>query len=346
MVHPAVEYRLITTAEELSAFVPAWRDLWQRDRQASPFQSAEWLASWWEHFGNSRLRSVVITKDAHPTGFLPFYIFRDPQSSQDQLLPVGVGTTDYLDGIFAAECSREEIAGAVECLCASTAHDLLCVPQLPPHSRLLEAMRSHGSSAAFLSASEGCSRMPAVALPDLPQKIRRNAMYYRNRALRCGALELVQADAANQLQIFEELRLLHGSRWSARGEDGVLADDHVIGWHRQAIPLLAEAGLLRLMALRLRGETIAVLYSLIDRVREERTQYFYITAYSPRQAELRPGTLLIAYAIEQAAREDVTTIDMLRGDEPYKQIWHMEKRPTWCLTRYAERDARHANAAA
>ena len=180
--------------------------------------------------------------------------------------------------------------------------------------------------------------MPAVTIADLPQKIRRNAMYYRNRARRCGRLELVQADESNCKSIFEELRGLHTSRWKTRGEDGVLVDRRVINWHREAIPLLLRAGLLRLMALKLNEEFIAVLYSLIDRERDGRVQYFYITAYSPEHSELRPGTLLIAYAIEHAANEGVATIDMLRGDEGYKQIWHMEKMPTWCVTQLAGRE--------
>jgi CelD/BcsL family acetyltransferase involved in cellulose biosynthesis len=176
--------------------------------------------------------------------------------------------------------------------------------------------------------------MKAVTMAELPQKIRRNAMYYRNRAKRVGTLELVQADDLNWVDCFEDLKRLHTSRWNTRGEEGVLSDDRAVRWHREAMPLLLSAGLLRLMALRLNGETIAVLYSLIDRERGERVQYFYITAYSPEHADLRPGTLLIAYAAEHAAHEGVAIIDMLRGEESYKQIWHLEKSPTWCVTQF------------
>src|SRR5262249_52421542 len=146
------------------------------------------------------------------------------------------------------------------------------------------------------------------------------------------SLELIQADETNWEAIFAELIRLHTSRWNGRGEEGVLVDRRVVAWHREAMPLLLESGLLRLMALRLNHKIIAVLYSLVDQRRENRTQFFYITAYSPEHADLRPGTLLIAYAVEHAAREGVATIDMLRGDEDYKQIWHTEKVPTWSCT--------------
>jgi CelD/BcsL family acetyltransferase involved in cellulose biosynthesis len=266
-------------------------------------------------------------------GLLPFYVYRDEESRERQLLPLGVGTSDYLDGVFAPECSEEEILRGVEWLRGQVRHDVLSVTQLPGRSRLLAAFRD--TRREDVSDAVPCSRMKAVTMAELPQRIRRNAMYYRNRAQRRGALELVQADAASWEKIFSELVRLHTSRWRRRGEDGVLVDERVVAWHREAIPQLLDAGLLRLMALRLNEETIAVLYSLVDQVRERRTQYFYITAYSPEYADLRPGTLLIAFAAEHAAREGLTTIDMLRGDESYKQMWHMEREPTWCVTQAA-----------
>lgn len=354
MPQSSVEYRLLRTTEELNSFVPDWRSLWGRDPGALPFQSPEWLAPWWHQFGNDGLCAVVIERERKPIGFLPFYIYQD--AVKRQLLPLGVGTTDYLDGVFAPECGIEEIGGAVDVLRREAEHDELCATQLPGHSRLLDALKqrsesrdprsSDPDSLISVSPSEGCSRMPAITISELPQKIRRNAMYYRNRAQRCGRLELVQADESNWESIFEQLRSLHTSRWQTRGEDGVLVDRRVVSWHCEAIPLLLRAGLLRLMALKLNEKTIAVLYSLIDRERDRRAQYFYITAYSPEHSDLRPGTLLIAYAIEWAAQEGVVAIDMLRGDEGYKQIWHMEKVPTFCVTQCASVRGAELNPAA
>lgn len=346
---PATRFRFLRSTEELSSFVPAWWKLWERDPDAVPFQSPAWLLPWWRQFGSEELRAIVVERGGEAIAFLPFYVLHDTARRKRQLLPLGVGTTDYLDGVFAPECSLEEIRQGIEHLRREAEHDEFCVPQLPEHSRLLEALNqgtgiwNQGTEASearvLLSPSESCSRMPAVTMADLPQKIRRNAMYYRNRAQRSGKLELVQADESSWECVFEDLCRLHGLRWQTRGEDGVLVDERVVRWHRESIPLLLKAGLLRLIALRLDDQLIAVLYSLIDRNRDRRTQYFYLTAYSPEHADLRPGTLLIAYAVEHAANEGVKTIDMLRGDEEYKQIWHMQKRPTWCVTQVEHAEA-------
>ena len=126
------------------------------------------------------------------------------------------------------------------------------------------------------------------------------------------------------------LEKFHAERWDARGERGVLADKRMVAWHRESLPLLLEAGLLRMCCLRLDHEPLATLYAVADPPgRRDRTEYFYLMAHSTRHAELSPGTLLLALAIEQAAEEGVEVIDLLRGDERYKDFWHVEHTPTW-----------------
>ena len=73
-------------------------------------------------------------------------------------------------------------------------------PEAMPFQRpewLLPWWRQFGSSnpRVITINGESCSRMSAVAMAELPRKIRRNAMYYRNRALRLGSLRLTMADA-------------------------------------------------------------------------------------------------------------------------------------------------------
>jgi CelD/BcsL family acetyltransferase involved in cellulose biosynthesis len=158
-------------------------------------------------------------------------------------------------------------------------------------------------------------------------------MYYRNRAARLGQLEFVFADERTWPMFFDALVHLHTMRWQRRGESGVLADCRVLAWHREAIPILQQHGLLRLCALRHNGEVIGIAYSLVDPMTHPfRTQYVYLIAHSVQHAKLRPGTLLLAELIEHAANEGIDMIDMLRGEEEYKKLWHVESVPTYGFT--------------
>jgi CelD/BcsL family acetyltransferase involved in cellulose biosynthesis len=326
-----IDCELIRTTAELEAFQPQWNALWLEDPHAMPFQRPEWLLPWWHQFGQPDLRAVTVSQQGRLIASLPFYIYREPNSGERQLLLLGVGTTDYLDGIFSPDCRPEHVQAALDLLQTEGGWDVLHVSQLAPDSMLFQTLQRQSNVQRW--NGESCSRMRAVTMAELPVKIRRNAMYYRNRAARRGSLEFTVADSFNCAEAFDALERLHTSRWQNAGEPGVLADPRVLAWHREALPLLQRSGMLRLCSLRLNGKIIGALYSLIDPPsRPERTQYFYLTAFSPNHADLRPGTLLLGFAIEHAAKEGVRTIDMLRGEEPYKKIWHVEPIPTYALT--------------
>lgn len=342
-----VEYDLLRTTKELEDFRSEWEALWYKDPRGMPFQRPQWLLPWWHQFGQLILRSVVISQSGQPIAFLPFYIYEEPSSGERKLLPLGVSTTDYLDGLFAPECKLENLLTALDLLCAERGWDILYASQLLPGSLLYQALvQSHRPAQQFHSAS--CSRMPAARVTDLPTKIRHNALYYRNRAARSGKLEFNVADASNLVESFDALQRLHTVRWRIHGEPGVLSDVRMLAWHREAIPQLHACGALRLCLLHLDSEVIAALYSLIDPTnRISRNQYVYITAYSPDHANLSPGTILLAEVLEQAFKEGVQTVDMLRGEEPYKRMWHVETVPTYGFTlRRATALGRHEQTAA
>lgn len=324
-----VTYHLLRSSSELRAALPRWSALWRDDPAATPFQSPEWLAPWWRQFGTDDLRAVAIARDGAWIGFLPFYLFREPYTGERQLLPLGISSSHYLDGLFAPACTAAQIKDALELLLRQPGWDVFYASQLPPHSRLFHAVRQINAAQVRELEGESCSRMRAMSIAELPGKIRRNTLYCRNCAMRQGKLELQIADFSNWAEAFGALRRLHAERWLERGETGVLTDDRTLEWHRETLPLLERSGFLRLCSLRLNGEIIAAHYSLVDPPwRPMRTQYVYLTGCSTRHSALRPGTLLLAMASEHAAEEGVAIIDMLRSSEACKQLWHLEWRAT------------------
>ena len=339
---PDIEFSVLRNTKQLQEFVPIWSALWKADVYATPFQHPAWLLPWWRHFGQPDLRAIVLRRQGRPIGLLPLYLYSGVEpGAPRKLLALGAGTTDYLDGIFAPGCTVAHVRQAFELLAAEDTWNTLDILQLRPGSLLARALAETPGVRAIESLS--CSRGPARSISELPVKIRRNAMYYRNRAMRRGSLTLTYAGPKGLAQTFEELARMHTARWQQAGEPGVLTDERVLAWHREALPQLERAGLLRLCTLRLDDTVLGILYSLADPARRHRTgpatdeekispdgrtQYFYLTAYSPDCADLRPGTLLLALAIEQAAAEGFHTIDMLRGEETYKHLWHLEAAPT------------------
>jgi CelD/BcsL family acetyltransferase involved in cellulose biosynthesis len=321
---------VIRTTQELEAFTPGWTALWREDRNATPFQSPEWLLPWWRQFQQPDLRAVVITDGGRTAAFLPFYVYREPSTGERQLLLLGAGTSDYVDGVFAPSTGSDHVRAALDVLIEEGGWDGLYLSQIRPESILLQPLEQSRKLNGKRYDSASCSRMPARRMAELPVKIRRNAMYYRNRAMRLGSLDLAIADESNCEESFEGLQRLHTERWQMRGEPGVLADERVLAWHREAVPRLQRSGMLRLYSLLLNGEKMAFLYSLADPPwRRPRLLYVYLPGHAAKFAELRPGTVLLALATESAANECMDEVDLLRGEEAYKQIWHPTPVPTY-----------------
>jgi CelD/BcsL family acetyltransferase involved in cellulose biosynthesis len=146
--------------------------------------------------------------------------------------------------------------------------------------------------------------------------------YYRRRLRRIGSEEIELARLDSFHEIFERFLQLHRARWVGRGQSGVLGDDRVQNFHRDAAQRMLLSGTLRLYALRSRGGIIAALYGFAHRGHT----YYYLSGFDPEFAPYSPGTLLIGHAIEEAVREGSANFDFLRGREAYKYLWGAKAR--------------------
>ena len=65
----------INEVEQLQSLRLTWRDLWQRTRNATFFQSLDWLECYWKHFGqNQKLRVLIPSLAGRPMGIVPLVV--------------------------------------------------------------------------------------------------------------------------------------------------------------------------------------------------------------------------------------------------------------------------------
>jgi CelD/BcsL family acetyltransferase involved in cellulose biosynthesis len=317
----------VTTAEGLAALAPAWSRLWQQAPSATPFQAPAWLIPWWHHFGQRELVALGAFEGDRLAGLLPLYIYEEPPLRK--LLPVGIGTSDWLDALCLP--GREhEVAAALLAAIARRAErfDVCDLQPLPPESPLLEAA-ADGLADERL-ALEPCPvlRLAAAGEPleaSLPPRRRRKLRYYQRRAETAGELRFETAAAGGLRELLAAFGELHAARWARQGLPGMLADEAVRAFHAEAAPALLAEGILRLHALRLDGRIVAILYGLLAK----RRLHLYLSGFDPDLGGLGVGTLVIRHAMEQAAREGVREFDFLRGREAHKYRWGARDRPSY-----------------
>jgi CelD/BcsL family acetyltransferase involved in cellulose biosynthesis len=312
----------------LQALEGEWQRLWQR-AGARPFQSPGWLIPWYRHVGRGELACVAVREGGELVGFAPLYVYEDKQRVR-HLFPLGIATTDYLDAICAPGREQEVVAAlAAHIASHRDAWDVVEAPQLDAAAHLLRCCWP----ASLRAQLTECEPNPVVPLArPLPASFAQRLERARRRIARQGRVDYEAATASSLDALLGELARLHASRWAQRELPGVLGDA-VMDWHREAARQLQAQGLLRLIALKLEGRIIGVIYAIADAPRaRQRRWYSYIGGFDPAWAASSPGSLLLGHAIDRARAEAATHFDLLRGAEEYKYRWGAIDQPMFALS--------------
>ena len=318
----------VRRAAGLAALEPEWQRLASGCQAATVFQTFEWNAAWWKHFGRvpGRHLRVVTFRDTAGTlvGLAPLMTSFWYATALRRLSFLGTGTSDYLDVLAAPGWEDAVSEGLYAYLEHVGGWQIADFQQLREGGYLRERRPPEGGRlVSFDAAGEPC---PYLALPSgwdmllqgLGKKTRTNIGYYDRALHKVYAVEA--GPVTDEAELDEELsRLfeLHQRRWNQRWLPGVFGGGRVQAFHRDAARRLLQKGWLRLFSLRLDGLTQASLYCFAygDRL------CYYQGGFEPTLARLSLGTVLTARAIQSAIGEGRQVFDFLRGDEPYKAKW-------------------------
>ncbi|WP_095407377.1 GNAT family N-acetyltransferase [Mongoliimonas terrestris] len=308
---PSIAVRLVTDRPGLVALEPGWWALFRACAQATPFQSPAWLLAWTSAFAPADLRVAAAFAGDHLVGLAPFW-HEDGRYGR-RLLPLGIGVSDDLDILVHPDHPSAGQAMLAR-LVADADWDVLGLEDCLPGAAALTLPVPD----SFDDSVEPQAVRPTLALGDagfdaVPARKRRSL----RRSERMAGADLSFAIDDDTDAFLDDLMRLHRARWQARGEDGVLADPAVARFHRDALPRLQVAGLVRLHRLRIEGRPAAAIYALCHRG----VTAPYIGGLDPAFTDVAAGSLAMGHLIRTAAAEGDHTIDFLRGAEPYKYLW-------------------------
>jgi CelD/BcsL family acetyltransferase involved in cellulose biosynthesis len=320
--------------DDLRALEREWAGLFAEARGVTPFLHPAWLLAWCEAFGVERVCAAVVRHGS--TGrLLAVLPSCETGDARATLALLGGDVSDHRGPVIRAGVEIE--AGHALFTWAESRHSRAVFDDLPG---------SHPWASA--AVPHGWRRAPACVCPTAPlpgsveqwraglgHGLRRNLRRYTARIEHLGRVDRLVADERNVSEIIEAFIRLHGARWLARGQAGVLDAAAAQRFHRTSAPRLQRAGLLRLHAWKLDGQVVAVQHVLVH----ERRAYGYLAGYDPALSSLSIGTVLVAAACEHAIAEGRREFDFLRGVEPYKYAWGAINQNTWRLRWSRDDDA-------
>lgn len=317
-----IDIEEVTTVDALETLRPEWSALYERCAGATPFQSPEWLLSWWKYFGAGELWVLALRRAGAMVGLAPFFLGAWGERGLRYLWLIGTGITDRLDLLL--EPGLESIGGARivdHLLRRRDRWDLADFQELGADSPLLTA--SSTCSLPYRIVPQSVS--PRLCLPEgrIPfQKVLspihgRNLRRARRRLEGAGPFHFEQADEQSLPGLLDALFLLHENRWEKREGSGVLGDPTIRAFHREAASGFLKRSALRLDALRFKETIVATLYAF----QKGSVLYCYLSGFDSERAYYSPGAILLEHVIEAAIRSGLREVDFLRGEEPYKYLW-------------------------
>lgn len=313
-----LELEVINSLSRLHDIRREWSRLEASLPDLTPFQTPEWLLTWWHHFGGGELQVYAFRAAGRLVAIVPAFLHH--WEGRRQLTLIGSGISDYLDPLIAAGEQERVVRCLREHLQSQPAWDI-CIWQDLSADTPLAALGHEARMSAQCELDQPCSAICIdQAFADYwaarPSGLRRNERRYRSKAEQLAPL-VITVNRSNDKECVDALVRLHSARWREQGEPGMIAANRSANFLRDIAQEFALREMLLLFSLRFQGEIAAVILGFPYR----NVIYAYLSAFDPSYGALGFGRLLLFEALQYAFKGGYSSWNFLRGSEAYKFDW-------------------------
>ena len=314
-----------------------WSALFERCDDRTPFNSWEWLFSWWQSYGaGSLLRIVTFRQDGELVGIVPLYLSK--QKSEFglgcrllRLVGDGSADSDYL-GWLVPEKRNADIASAFgKWLNASDEWDALLLREIANRSAMPVVLKTAMTPGRLLVRSD-YGLCAALELPASIESFLRARQGRFRTKLRALLKRLDEGDILCELDCststlrrrLRSLFELHQARWQSAGEPGVFGKRSKRLFYARFATRYHRRGWLRLYSLRINESYLA--HQLC--FQEGDTVYLLQEGFDVENPSCSYGQMLRAAVIRHLIDVGVKRYDFLGGYSRHKEIWGAHQEPS------------------
>jgi CelD/BcsL family acetyltransferase involved in cellulose biosynthesis len=344
----------INCLEDLQPYRLHWRSLLSETREASFFQSWDWLQAFWRHFGDGhRLRVLLVTSQGSLLGVLPLMVARE----RTRLGTLRVLTYPLRDwSTFYAPIGPNPTATLTAGLryvrAAPRDWDLL---DLRWTNKQIDCGRSPAAMefAGFSPRSQIWKTSHFIDMDTSWQaywasrsnKLRNNVHRNGHRADQLGTVVYERfrppgtafGDGQPGWELFEECLELAARSWQGSSASGTtLSHPEVREFFREAHEAAARAGAVDINLLRISGRLIAFNYNYVFAGRIQGLRM----GYDPDFRFVGPGMLLLARTLQDSFLRGDRQLDLGVDPAGYKRVWCTRTLNSYRYTHYASSSPR------
>lgn len=319
----------ILTAEDLSAYAPAWNSLWERSDVAFPTSRAECILLWKDRFApNTGFHVVIVESDGRCVAGMPVY-------RSNKLGPLRTGMPAGNDWSYCGDLLLDRSADT-ESVLERFFHGLEILPfdvywidpvrfERPQWVLFREFMEKTGRKSQWL---------PRYRTAVLQLDADREALFSTWNKREVGNIDRrikkwfhsdscsmqILSDAGEILARLPDCFALEDLGWKGK-DGGSILQQGMDGYFLEQARLLSQNDLLRLCLLNFEKETVAFRYCF----RAKRTLFSWKTSYAPAHRSKSPGQVLLRMIIDRLLHDaEIDRLDFCGISAPNQMIWNPE----------------------
>jgi len=321
--------KIIQTDEEFAALEPVWDELFNANANHTPYQSWQWTAVWWRHFGTpGELRVLVAEEDGKVIGIAPLRLKRRLHGFRFRHMAVISGKrADYLDFLVRPGYETaffRQVMDALNSSAESRFFEIRDLRECSSNASALVTQALRGSRILSLKVTQTCVAVPLpqsweAFLGTVSKRTRMDIGYDRRLLKRSFATELkIYTTLPDVLTGLDDLIAVHRSRWRREQGAADFDDQKIVAFEREVCEQFAAAGGYRLYVLYANRKPAAALSG----VERDDVYYAQVFTHSPEFHKYSVGNVLMGMAIEDCIQRGCKVLDLTRGEEPYKFRWN------------------------
>jgi CelD/BcsL family acetyltransferase involved in cellulose biosynthesis len=320
---------LVDRADDFDQLRPHWERAFDRDPVAPIFQNWWWQRGWREVSPYPyAVLTVTPARTSEPVAFLPISVRGSANVLRvDHVREIHMGGdpgTDYNGLVCDPDHQEAVLAALVDHFSHRMSWDRLMLKEIND-PRLLFVTERLPSDVADVFPRQGTC-CPYTPLPATWEAFQQECLSYETRKSLRKKLRLCEdecrvtlMDSSNAAQHIEALVTLAKNRTRDDMDDNVHRCDWIFEW-------AAKGGIASILLVWHEQTPIAGMGAFIDK--KANSYCFYLTGYNEKYGHYSPGRVVNALAIKHAIELGCTTLDFLRGDEPYKFQFGAQRRYT------------------
>jgi CelD/BcsL family acetyltransferase involved in cellulose biosynthesis len=316
--HPP-ETTVLEDTKEFAALEEEWEDLYQDAPLATPFQSWAWLYSWWEFYGEGyELRLVTVRNEGVLVGIVPLMLKR--RWGFGRLLFVGTGITDYLDMLARRGWEGYVSQAAREALWRMGYWHVAELHELRPAAAAWGVFdgwagprtRMHQTNCPVIDVKPWDELLMSLKRK-IRYDVRRNVRRADEDGVRCELVGPADAELAAR-----RLVALNIEQWEERGISPEALTRRFEAHLEAAARRMTARDSGAISEVRLDGEAIASHFFVFGR---DYVGEYMVGSGKESLRRYQVSSLFIRDGLQLARQRNVTCLDLLRGEEPYKLRW-------------------------